>query len=62
MLPEDFLKPLPRHPVPTGAATQPFAPNASDSPVELRNTAVVRRSSVVLLSCCVCFDAQQSPG
>jgi hypothetical protein len=49
MLPEDFLKPLPRHPVPTGAATQPFTPNTSDPLVELPNTAVVRRASVVLV-------------
>src|SRR5216684_5910204 len=49
MLPQDFVIAIPRQPSPARAATQPFLPYPTDAPIELLKTAVVRRSSVVLV-------------
>src|SRR5258708_6059906 len=49
MLPQEFNKPLPRQRSPTRAATQPFPPDATDRPIELPETTVVRRSAVILV-------------
>src|SRR5216684_3106214 len=49
MLPQDFVIAIPRQPSPARAATQPFLPYPTEAPIELLKTAVVRRSSVVLV-------------
>jgi large repetitive protein len=49
ILAQDFRKSLPCQRPPTCAATQPFAPDTADLPVELPEASVVRRSSVVLV-------------
>ena len=46
---KDCLVPLPRQPLSARSATQPGPPDATDSPVELPETAIVRRASVVLV-------------
>src|ERR1700732_688907 len=49
MLPQDFVISFPRQPSPACAATQALLPYPTDAPIELLETAVVRRSSVVLV-------------
>src|SRR5580658_1731681 len=49
MVPQDCVIAIPRQPSPARAATQPFLPDPPDPPIELLETAVVRRSSVVLV-------------
>ena len=49
VLAQDFCKSVPRQRLPARATTQPRAPNTPDFPVELPQTAVVRRSSVILV-------------
>src|ERR1700757_1452330 len=49
VLTEDFGKPCPRQLLSTCPPPQPFPPDATDSLIELPNSAVVRASSVVLV-------------
>ena len=46
---EKARKNLPIQGIPTGPAIEPFLPDATDRPIELPKTPVVRRSSVVLV-------------
>ena len=43
MLPQDFVIAIPRQPSPACAAAQPLLPYPTDAPIELLETAVVRR-------------------
>src|SRR6516225_3537879 len=49
MLPQDFSIAFPRQPSPACTAAEPFSPDPANSPIELPETAIVRRASVILV-------------
>jgi hypothetical protein len=49
VLTKEFCGPLPRQAVPASTAIEPLAPEAPGTPIEPKQTAVVRRSPVILV-------------